>query len=103
MTEVKYQEKGISQDIEGNVYDLRKGTSIEGIYQGFKSFDGKRVGEVNTIHYFKSGENMLGCWGAKDLNEKLVGETGKQVKCSFKEKKILKDGRSKNIFLVLVA
>ncbi len=100
---VKYQEKGVSRDVDGKVLDLRKDGAIEGVYQGDKSFDGKRVGEINTIHYFKQGDKMLGCWGAKDLNEKLKGEEGKQVRASFKEKKQLKDGRSKNIFLVEVA
>jgi hypothetical protein len=99
----QYQEKGVSQDVEGDVKDLRKGGEIEGIYQGSKSFDGRRPGEINVLHYFKQGEKVFGCWGAKDLNEKLAGEIGKMVKCSFKEKKQLKDGRSKNIFQVLVA
>lgn len=99
----KYTEKGTSQEVK-EIIDLRKDKKqIEGIYQGSKIFDGKRAGEVVTLHHFKVGNDIIGAWGAKDLNEKLKGEEGKQVLVSFKEKMQLKDGRSKNIFCVQVA
>lgn len=103
MTQKQFIEKGVSQDVEGDIKDLRKGGEIEGVYKGNKTFDGKRVGEVNTIHYFEQGGKIYGCWGQKDLNEKLSGEEGKYIKVSFKEKKELKDGRSKNIYMVQIA
>ena len=98
----KYQEKGTSQEVK-EILDLRKGGKIEGVYQGNKTFDSKRPGEVVTLHYFKVGNDVVGAWGAKDLNDKLKGEEGKQVLVSFKEKMTLKDGRTKNIFSVQVA
>lgn len=100
----KYSEKGTSQEVE-TIIDLRKDSSvkIEGVYQGMKVFDSKRPGETTTLHYFKVGDKVIGAWGAKDLNDKLAGEEGKQVCVNFKEKMQLKDGRSKNIFCVQVA
>lgn len=99
----KYAEKGTSQEAK-EIYDLRKSDrKVEGIYQGFKSFDGKRAGEINVIHFFKVGADVYGVWGSKDLNEKLKGEESKQVCVSFKEKATFKDGRTKNIFCVLIS
>lgn len=111
MSEQQYQEVGTSQEVDGGVKDLRssgeggKPGSIEGIYQGSQTFDSKRKGETSTIHYFKSGDKVLGCWGQTDLNKKLSAPEliGKSLKCSFKEKREMPDKRTKNIYVVLVA
>jgi|SRR5579862_32286 len=97
-----FTEKGTSQEVE-TIHDVRKiKDPLVGIYRGHKQFDSKRPGEVVTLHLMEIAGKTEGFWGAKDLNEKLVGEEGKKVSVSFAEKKQLKDGRTKNIFKVLV-
>lgn len=97
-----FQEKGVSEEVS-NIIDLVKsGLKIEGEYLGFKQFDGKKVGEVNTLHMFKVKNEIVGAWGSADLNQKLRGEEHKLVRVYFKEKRNISQGRTLKVFVVEV-
>jgi len=99
----QYKEKGVSEAVS-EIFDLVKtGKVIEGEYLGKKEFDGKKPGEINTLHMFKVNNQTVGAWGSKDLNDKLRGEEHKSVKVSFKEKRDIGDGRSFKVFIVQIA
>lgn len=101
----QFKEKGVSDEVS-EVLDLRNDPEkvVEGEYRGSRSFDGKRAGEVNTMHIFKGKDGRLvGVWGSNDLNNKLNGETGKIVRVRFKEKRNIGEGRTFKVYTVEVA
>ena len=99
-----FQEKGISEEVS-EIVDLVKNpqVKIEGEYLGKREFDGKKPGDINTLHMFRSSGKIIGAWGSKDLNDKLRGEEHKTVQVSFKEKRDIGGGRTFKVFIVKVA
>lgn len=99
-----YQEKGVSEEISEIIELVKEPKNfIEGEYLGKREFDGKKPGEVNTLHMFKVKDKIVGSWGSKDINDKLRGEEHKNVHVQFKEKREIGAGRTFKVFVVKVA
>jgi hypothetical protein len=97
-----FQEKGVSEEVKSIIDIVKTKTVITGEYLGSKTFDGKKVGEINTLHMFRANGEIIGCWGSTDLNSKLRGEEHKNVRVSFKEKRDIGGGRTFKVFIVEV-